>query len=91
MGDGALRGLPPPSTERVAERLDRVPFEVVTGILAAIPLGLTAVLGGVLVRGGDGPRSVFTFGGLANVLLRESLLRRPAPLSRLASGITGTG
>ena len=62
MGEGALRGLPPPSTMRVAERLGLVPRGETAGNLAPLSVGLTAVLGGVAGRGGDGTRPV-RFGG----------------------------
>jgi len=84
IGEGALRGLPPPSTLRVAERLGLVPRGVTRGILAPLALGLTAVFGGVAGRGGDGMRA--PFGGFASALPRESLLSRPVPLE---SGMTG--
>ena len=57
IGEGALRGLPPPSALRVAERLGLVPRGVTTGSLAPSPLGLTAVFGGAAGRGGDGMRA----------------------------------
>jgi hypothetical protein len=69
MGEGARRGLPAPSTLRVAERLDLVPRGETAGILAPLGLGLTAVFGGVVVRRGDGMRSVGTpFGGWGNAV-----------------------
>lgn len=88
MGDGARRGFPPPSTLRVAERLDLVPRGETAGILAPLAPGLTAVFGGVVGRCcEEGMRSVGTpFGGFASALLRESLLSKPEPL---LSGMTG--
>jgi len=82
MGEGARRGLPPPSILRVAERLGLVPRGVTTGILAPLPLGLMAVFGGVAGRGGEGEELVGTpFGGFARALPRESRLSKPVPLS----------
>lgn len=65
MGEGSRRGLPPASTLRVAERLVLVPLGVTFGSFVPKPPGLTAVLGGVAGRGGDGIplRSVGPLGG----------------------------
>lgn len=64
IGDGSLRGLPPPSTLNVAERFARAPRGETAGSRDPFPAGLTAVLGGVAGRGGDGMRSLAApFGG----------------------------